>query len=244
MAVVFVNRRRVEEIRQEICIGRGKEGSCYLPSDDNKIVKLYHIWDAKRKLHFMNCEHPSIAFPKDILLDEETKMLVGYTMYFLGGMHFSNGFLDKLSLEELKKSYQQVKQLIMNYPNIYMNDNCLDNMLYDYRFRRINLIDTSRWYERENAFVENINELNWQLTTAILENIDWEHFPLKNNPGIKHNYELYLAFQKCFTQKQIANKSVVMIPNLFLEFLEELEVEVAKEKKEKVLRIKDLRLNS
>ena len=38
---VLVSERDLEELRYSRRIGSGNEGYCYLPEDDNKIVKLF-----------------------------------------------------------------------------------------------------------------------------------------------------------------------------------------------------------
>lgn len=227
MNTVLVDRIEVKEIRKNKCIGRGKEGSCYFLKQEHQVVKIYHIWDSKRKIYF-DQGSDRIAFPNKILLDKETNILVGYTMNYLEGIKFLDGFQDKLSLEELKKSYQELKEIIKNLKDIYMDDNCLENMLYDYNLKRINLIDTSRWYPKENGYIENINEYNWQMITALLRSINWKNFKLNQE---KKLYELYLIYD------HLEN-----IPNLFLEFLEELENKVSEYKGYKVKKINELKL--
>ena len=223
---VLVDRREIQEIKFSPRIGNGKEGCCYLPDDDNKIYKLFHYYDGKRKIYFDNLSNNQRAFPEDILIDKDSNLIAGYTMYYLSGEKFINGFHEDLNLEELKKAYLEMRLIILKYKDIYMDDNCLENMLYDYKFSRINLIDTSRWYPKMDGQIENINEFNWQMMTALLRNLDWKSFKLNRD---KELFELYLIYKK-----------LENISSLFVEFLMELEKKVSEYKQTKVKTIKDL----
>jgi len=224
---VLINQRELEELKYSRSIGNGKEGTCYLPEDDNKIVKIFHDWNKSTKLYFDNLSNSQIAFPIDTLYDYSDN-LIGYTMYYLGGIKFKNGFKDELDIQELKCCYLKIKDIIKSYKNIYMFDNCLDNMLYDYKLKRINIIDTSRWYEKENGYLENINEFNWQMMNVLLKTINYKQYKLNHDNRL---FELYIAYQY-----------LEQIPSLFIEFLSELELKVSEYKGIKVKTIKDLQI--
>ncbi len=222
---VLVDKQYLEKLKNLKPIANGKEGICYLQVDDNRIVKIFHEWNKSKKIYFDNLTNSQIAFPIDILYDKKDN-LVGYTMHYLGGDKFINGFHEELSLQELKESYLKMRLIILQLKDIYMDDNCLENMLYDYNLKRINLIDTSRWYEKIDGHIESINEFNWQMITALLRNIDFKHYKINHD---KKLFELYMTYQY-FEQ----------IPSLFLEFLNELELKVSEYKGYKVKTINDL----
>ena len=224
---VLVTEREIEELRYGRKVGNGKEGICYFSEDDNKVVKIFHDWHSVYSLLTDKIKHSQIAYPIDILYDKEDN-LRGYTMYFLGGQKFKNGFPDNLNLEELKSLYRNLKDIILSMKDIYMDDNCLDNMLLDQNLQRINLIDTSRWYEKVDGHLESVNEFNWQMINALLENIDWKHFKLNQD---KQLFELHMVYE------YLEN-----IPSLFIDFLNELEIKVSEERQEKVKTIKDLKI--
>ena len=230
MGKVLVDRRYIVEIMEGNYIGFGKEGKCYFTEDDNQLVKIFHdhLSVDRRKVLFDDLNNDQIAFPNDLLIDKDTNILVGYTMYYLGGEKFVHGFRDDLNLEELKKAYLKIRLIMLNLKDIYMFDNCLENMLYDYKLKRINLIDTSRWYQKLDGHIESINEFNWQMMNSLLENIDWKHFRLNQD---KQLYDLYITY------KYLEN-----VPSLFLEFLNELENKVSEYKGYKVKTISDLRI--
>ena len=52
MGKILVERRYLDEIRRNRPINQGKEGSCYFFKDDNFVVKLFHLYDKKRKIYF------------------------------------------------------------------------------------------------------------------------------------------------------------------------------------------------
>ena len=222
---VLVDKRYLEELKYSRRIGNGKEGVCYLPEDDNRITKIFHEWNKSKKVYFDDIKNSQISFPIDILYDNKEN-LVGYTMYYLGGEKFVNGFREDLSLQELKDSYIKIKNIILNLKDVYMYDNCLENMLYDYDLKRINLIDTSRWHLKKDGHIESINEFNWQMLNALFNNIDWKHFRLNHDSKL---YELFISY-----------KYLEQIPTLFMEILEELELKVSEYKGYNVKKVKDL----
>lgn len=224
---VLVDSREMEEIRFGFSLGRGKEGSCYFVEDDNIIVKLYHDYCKNRKFYIPQVPSNQIAFPIDMLVLKNSDLIVGHTMDFLPGEKILNGFKSTLSLSDLKNAYFEIKKVIEMYPNVYMADNCLDNILFDYSKKRINLLDISRWSEEENALSKNIGILNWQLMTALLDgNLNWSSYPLNKEKRLQELYEMH----------KNGNES------LFLEFLDELQMEVSKRNDGVVKTIGNLKL--
>jgi len=226
MARVLVDDEYLEKLRLNESNWNGKEGNCYL-SENNKIVKIFKDYYMVPNLLTDEIKHEQIAYPIDILYDKDGA-IKGYTMNYLKGKHFINGFSDGLALTKLKKAYLDTRMIILKLVDVYMDDNCLDNMLYDYQANIINLIDISRWHTKLDGHLESINEFNWQMMNALLKNIDWKHFKLNQD---KKLYELFIIY------KYLEN-----IPSLFIEFLNELELKVSEEKQEKVKTIKDLKI--
>lgn len=225
MGKILVERRYLDEIRRNRPINQGKEGSCYFFKDDNVVVKLFHLYDKKRKIYFMENESLYIAFPIDILIDSCSLQIAGYTMNYMPGEKFVSGFRSNLPLADLKKAYQILKLEVLKYKDIYMYDNCLANMLFDYNKKRINLIDTSRWYPEENGVLKNLENLNWQLMTSLCRaNLDWVNNPLNQDKKLHELYRMH----------KLANQSLPM------EFLEELEIKMSERNNEKVKTIGDL----
>ena len=61
---------------------------------------------------------------------------------------------------------------MLRQKNVFMDDLCLENMLYDSENKRINLIDTSRWFSKRDGQFESIGNFNWQMMSALLQSID------------------------------------------------------------------------
>ena len=132
MGVIRVNYKQMEDIRKGICIGSGKEGRCFL-IDSKTVLKLYHSFFRNIKLYFDNYVDSNIAFPKDLIYYDDTDLLAGYTMPYLYGNNILSGFKNDLNINELKYAYIKLKDLIKKYNDIYMDDLCLENIIYDGR---------------------------------------------------------------------------------------------------------------
>lgn len=224
---VLVSDKYLEKLSCLKPKGVGKEGKCYLPNNGNKLVKIFDEEYKVEKINFVGLENSQIAFPIDTLYDKNGN-LRGYTMYYLVGEKFINGFLEDLKLQDLKQVYLKTRILMLKLKNIYMDDNCLENMLYDYQQNKINLIDTSGWYQELDGEIKSINEFNWQMMSALLKNVNWKQYKFNHD---KQLLDLYLTYK--YT-------SFTGIESLFIEFLNELELKVSEYKGEKVKTIKDL----
>ena len=167
MAIIRVNYKEIEALRYGVLVGYGKEGRCYFQEDDNLLVKLFHYFIKDRQIYFSYLKDARISFPVDILKYEDTESVVGYTLPFLQGESLKDGFKMDTSLEKLKESFLELKELINKYKDIYMNDICLDNIFYDYDKNQFNLIDTSRWYPKVNGYRENLSNINWIFIAAV-----------------------------------------------------------------------------
>ena len=235
---VLVSDREIEEIKYSQPVGYGHEGICYLTEDDNKIVKLFFdtCKDKFKKISFSNLNNNQIAFPIDILYDKHNR-IIGYTMNYINGEKLLDGFSESLLLSNLKQAYMNMRLIILNLKDIYMDDNCLENMIYDYSRNKINIIDTSRWYEKRDGHIESICDFNWQMMEALRLTINFENSKLNQDDKL---HKIYLEFQE--SKNYIEYEKSKCLISLFLEFLLELEKKASEYKGEKVKTIKDLKI--
>ena len=242
MGRILVDRDTIDEMKKGLFISRGKEGQCYF-LDENNVVKIFYYYDRYRNIDFDNRYHEQISYPKDILIDKESKMITGYTMPYLKGQKFEYGFPKYMTLEELKNAYLDMKEIILEQDDIYMDDNCLENMLYDFKQQRINLIDTSRWYTEANGQVRSLCDFNFFMTHALLKAYQYYNSKIKNNNRMQELYEIYYNYwyyQNVENRRKALYETVLPITNLFSEFLEEIETSVSEYKGEKVKTINDI----
>ena len=192
MGKILVDLKRIEKIRNLYTIGRGKEGTCYLLEDTNEIIKLFHILDQKRKIYFDDLTSSNISFPKDILMYDD--LVAGYTMNYLDGQKIIDGFPKKIELNTLKQMYIDIKNIIIDYPDLCMDDMCLANILIDVKNKKINLIDTSRWYPKEKSKDNNIKWLDMILVYVLCrKNMEWLGSYQNKSPelfGLYRSYKL------------------------------------------------------
>jgi len=222
MAHILVDLKKVEEIRKLNLIDSGKEGSCYFLSD-TEVIKIFHILDNKRKIYFDDLKFSNIAFPEDIYIYENTGLIQGYTMPYLEGEKFVDGFSKRLLLSDLKNAIINMKNVIARYPFICMYDLSLTNMLFDYKLNQIKLIDTGKWYKKEDSKKENINTFNYKIMLALIRGLDWLNHPLNQDSILHDIYRMHKIGE-----------------SLPIEFLEELERKISLENGEKVKTIGDL----
>ena len=191
MSRVLVDINDLDKLRRLEFLQRGKEGSCYFLNKD-EIIKLYHIMETRRKIYFDNLESDVISFPKDIYIYKGTDLITGYTMNYLRGEPFVSGFSKKLLLSDLKKAIIDMKDEISKYPNIYMEDMCLVNLLFDYMLKKIKLIDTSMWYLREDSLEDNIKKFNMIMMTSLCRSIDWINTYLRKDRELHELYRMHI----------------------------------------------------
>jgi len=190
MSLVLVDFKDLEKIRRLNSLGSGKEGRIYEQLDTKQLIKLYHSLDGKRKVYFDDLVCSNISFPKEILMF--SNYVAGYTMDYLGGEKIRNGFSKDLEIQTLKKMYLEIYKIIQNYPDIYMDDVCLANILVDNLNERINLIDTSRWYLKTNSSKENLLWLDRCLIYALCQQtLDWENDNQEKSSELVKLYCLY-----------------------------------------------------
>ena len=239
MGAIRVDYKQMEEIRKNKPIGIGKEGSCYHLEDDI-VIKLYNGFFRNNKLYFDNLNDEKIAFPIDILFYENTELMVGYTMPYLYGNNLVNGFPLDLKLKTLKYAFIELKTLISKYKDIYMDDMCLDNIFYNDLRSYFSLIDTSRWYPRNDGYKESINDINWLFIASLLINVDidkkiYKDKIFKELYNLYHRYTLEVNKRICHMQYD-----KIDIHGLFIEFLNTLEKKTSNIKEKKVKKIEDL----
>ena len=242
MGVIRVNYHDIEEIRYGVQIGYGKEGKVYFQEDDNGVVKIFHSFLKQKKLFFAGLTDNKIAFPKDILLYENTDLIIGYTMTFFQGRNLAEGFPSYLDIELLKKECLELEKLVIKYKDIFMDDICLDNIFYNNVKKYFSLIDTSRWYYENNGYIKSINELNWALISGLLLNLDIENSSIINDNFYKEMYNIY--YQYCLERNKKfngMNYTNININGLFLEFLNTIINKLSDIKGFKVKKISDLK---
>ena len=222
MGRVLVTSKALDEYEKKDRIGYpGREGSCYI-LNEKEVIKIFHILDKKRKVYFDNLKCNNISFPKDIYILND--LVVGYTMDYLTGNIISK-FGDNLEIQKLKQMYIDMKNIIESYPDIYMDDICLVNILFDFNNNCINLIDTSRWYPEENAYCRNISKFDKVLNYVLCgRTLDWLHQYNDKSQDLFSMYRFY--------------KLGYHVP--FLELLEAIQYEVEEKFGQSVKTIGDL----
>ena len=221
MSCVLVSKEELERIKKGAYINSGDEGTCYLYN--NLIFKIYHNPVYNRKVSFDLEKSNNIAFPEDILIDINTKTIIGYTMKLIQGINLKNGFSNDLNLLDLKNAYLKIKKEIERFSYIDMNNISLTNILFDYNKNIINLIDTSLWtYGNDN---KNIQRLDYMLIKALSITLDWNRYKLNSEQVLFDLYGMHLNGN-----------------SYFLEFLTELEIKVSDLKQDKIKIINDLKI--
>ena len=239
MGVISLTYKQMDEIRKNKPFGKGKEGSCYYHKNGKDVIKLYHSFFKQNQLYFDNLEDSNIAFPKDIIFYDKTQLIIGYTMPYLKGIDIVNGFPLDLNINQLKYAYIKLKDLIKKYKEIYMDDLCLDNILYNNIENRFNLIDTSRWYPKNNGYLDNINDINWLFTTILIYGIDMRIIDKdKYFQELKNEYTYY-GVEKVKRSNQISYQEMD-INNMFIEMINYLIEKQSDIQGKKIKTIKDL----
>lgn len=225
MGKVLVDRVEKRKLEFLDSFARGKEGSCHFIEDGNKVLKLYYIYMKDRQVYFDDLKSLNISFPIDILIDSLSGLIVGYTMNYLEGIQIHSGFPRDVNLENLKKMYIDIKKEIEKFSNIRMNDLCVPNILADFNNSKFNLIDTSVWYPKDNAYNENMADFNKCLNYILCgRTLPWLNEYLGKSPELFRMYSLYKLGQ----------------PVSFIELLEAIELEVSKKFRKNVVTIDDL----
>lgn len=228
MARKTINRKILEEIKKEEPMGVGEESNCYFLKGSSDIIKIYFQHKRLSDIKFDDKKSLYIAFPKDVLVDEETNEIVANTMSYLPGEKIFNGFPRELEISNLKEAYNVLSQEIQKFSDIYMVDLCLDNILFDLGSNRFYIIDTGRWHELPDVSALNQARIDINLSSALYNSgLSW----LKDYPNLKEeNPKLYDFF--------ITSKDVRYCP--FLEFLDTLILELETKFNQEVKTIGDL----
>ena len=108
-------------------------------------------------------------------------------------------------LEEIKK-----------FPNIYMSDLCLDNILYDENTNSFYIIDTKQWKNWDDSFGLNYARLDQNLSAALYENISWlsEYDFWKENQEFSSNYRRSKEADFIYFLKYL-DEAIELISNYF-----------------------------
>lgn len=231
MARKIIDKRVLEEYKKMNSIGFGKEGFCYLIPGTNDVIKIYHEEIVMDNIKFDDKNSEYIAFPKDILIDQETNVIVANTMSFLPGIFLKDGFPSELEISKLKEAYSILCQELEKFGNVYMKDICLDNIFFDIKSNRFYLIDTSRWHELPDVSILNRIRIDTNLSSTLCENsLSW----LKDYQDLREeNPKLYDLY--------ISAKDTRYCP--FLEFLDAIVLEIETKFNQEVITIGDLTRN-
>ena len=164
----------IEELKY-LCkniVGEGKEGICYSMNNSPLLLKIYKDNKRPKELNGANYNSNYIAFPKDIIKDKEGNIIAS-TMPYVPGIKIVEGFSENIEIVKLKEAYHKILEEIKKYPNIYMQDLCLDNILYDEGTNSFYIIDTRQWKAWDDSFGLNYARLDQNLSASLYENIKW-----------------------------------------------------------------------
>ena len=172
-------------------LGKGREGECFQIRETPYVLKIYDEKERPKEVKFDDLNSLYIAFPKDTYIDKDNN-IIGISMPFVPGCKFDNGFPLNLEITKLKEAYNILLKEIEKFPDIYMYDMCLDNILYDENTNRFYLIDINLWKELKDSFGLNYARLDLNLSHALYKNVSW----LKEYEFLKDNKELYYCFNQ------------------------------------------------
>ena len=170
-------------------IGEGREGICYSMNNSPLLLKIYRDNQRPEELNGSNYNSPYIAFPKDIIKDKEGNIIAS-TMPYVPGIQIIEGFPEHLEINKIKEAYYKILDELKKFPDIYMGDLCLDNLLYDEKNNSFNIIDTIQWRNYPDSFGLNYARLDQNLSASLYENIKWlsEYDFWRNNIEFANNF--------------------------------------------------------
>ena len=171
MVKVINSLEDLEKIKGEY-IGEGREGRCYFLKDSSIVLKIYKDEEKPKELVGSNMKSSNIAFPIDIYVDLQDN-IIGSTMPFMIGEHLENGFPENVEISKIKEAYTKLLSELQKFPNIYMSDLCLDNILYNEDTNSFYIIDTTLWKQCDDSFGLNYARLDQNLSHALYKNISW-----------------------------------------------------------------------
>lgn len=178
----------LDKLKGEL-IGSGREAICYKIPNTFEVIKIYNVDERPKKLLFMDYSSKYIAFPKDIYKDKNGN-IIAHTMNYIEGEKCEFGFPESMDIITLKEAFQILVEEISKFPNIYMSDLCLDNIVYNSYDKRFYIIDTTLWKQWNDSLGLNISRLNQNLAHALYQNISW----LKEYNFWKENSEFRYQF--------------------------------------------------
>ena len=241
---VLVDKDTLLEMRKGDYLESGDEGDCYF-LDEKTVVKIYYCLDKYRHVYFDDMYHEQIAYPIDILIDKESKLIAGYTMPYLAGEKISDSLDKFITIDDLRDAYTDLLEVFKEQEHIYAKDNCLENMLYDPKEKRINIIDTSRWYERWRGHKDSMCEFNMYMVNALLKTFDYYNDKIKKTKRLQSLYDLYEYYCSGYgidLIKEALTSELDCLVTLFGDMLEEVETVVSEYKGYKVKTIKDIKV--
>ena len=196
-------------------LGEGREGICYYLNNSSLILKIYKEDKRPRELNGSNNISSYIAFPKDIFTDSNGNIIAN-TMSFLPGKKITDGFPEHIEISKIKEAYNRLLEEIKKFPNIYMSDLCLDNILYDENTNSFYIIDTKQWKNWDDSFGLNYARLDQNLSAALYENISWlsEYDFWKENQEFSSNYRRSKEADFIYFLKYL-DEAIELISNYF-----------------------------
>ena len=183
--IKVINSKDELDLLKMVYIGEGREGISYRNNDI--VIKIYKEYP--KRLLFMGEESLYLTFPIDIYNDCNGNILA-HTMKYVNGIKIDSGFPKHIKIDKLIEAYEVFIEEISRYPNIYMRDLCLDNILYNELNNRFYLIDTTLWENLDDSLGLNIARLNQNLAHALYQTISWieEYDFWNNNVEFKRNF--------------------------------------------------------
>lgn len=123
---------------------RGYEGKCFIEGD--KILKFYFFSKEKKDFIDLSVYHsPYISFPINYF--EIFGKIVGEEMPYFNKLKINESINIETDLQLLKQNYVNILKEISKFKELYMDDMCKVNILYNEN--GFSLIDTSRWQMRD-----------------------------------------------------------------------------------------------
>ena len=156
---------------------RGYEGKCFIEGD--KILKFYFFSKEKKDFVDLSIYHsPYISFPINYF--EFFDKIVGEEMPYFRKDCIKNSIGEETNYNLLKKNYLNIMKELVKFKEIYMQDLCYVNVLYDET--GFNIIDTTQWDLRINknrSFESNESLFNESLLKIISSVIDLNEYDIE-----------------------------------------------------------------
>lgn len=187
---IYISKKDLDVFSKAKLLGSGKEGKCYF-NIDNDLIKIYHNDKHPASVNYVGYNSIYISFPKKVYCDKETKEVLAITLPFFQGNKLVDGLSLDISIANLLEAREVLAKELVKFPNIYMEDLCLDNILYNEETNRFYLIDTGLWYDLPNSAVLNQTTIDLNLSFALTKIVSWlSEYPnlYQENPKLHYFY--------------------------------------------------------